>query len=68
MQLSTTLSTTALAHRETAVRPRAAGRTDRPGLAARGATLARMLLVPGAAEEALREIGDVPGAAPRDAA
>jgi hypothetical protein len=41
----------------------AAGRTRlrRPGLAARGATLARMLLVPGAAAEILREIGDVPG-------
>lgn len=48
--------------RSAAARPR---RPHRPGLAARGATLARALFMPGAAAEILREIGDVP---PRDAA
>jgi hypothetical protein len=48
---------------------RAAGRTtraarSRPGLVARGATLARLLLVPGAAVAELREIGDRPDGLP----
>jgi hypothetical protein len=36
----------------------------RPGLAARGVTLARMLLVPGAAVAELHAIGDRPDALP----
>lgn len=54
-----TLTTPLLSHRAA---PRAAGR--RPSLAARGATLARMLFVPGAAEQILHEL-DGSGASPR---
>lgn len=47
---------------------RAAGRgaraAHRPGLAARGATLARLLLMPGAAVAELHAIGDRPDALP----
>ncbi len=47
---------------------RAAGRGARagrrPGLAARGATLARLLLVPGAAVAELNAIGDRPDGLP----
>ncbi|MDO8185205.1 hypothetical protein Q5424_01775 [Conexibacter sp. JD483] len=45
-------------------RTRGARASRRPGLAARGATLARLLLVPGAAVAELNAIGDRPDALP----